>query len=78
MTRPVLATAHGGALEIVRDGENGMLFPPEDAAALARCLVAVSRRTFTGLRADVLARFSLEAMVESTLAVYREVLEKRA
>ena len=78
MNRPVLATAHGGALEIVRDGENGMLFPPEDAAALARCLVAVSRRTFTGLRADVLARFSLEAMVESTLAVYREVLEKRA
>lgn len=74
MNRPVLATAHGGALEIVRDGENGLLFPPGDDAALARCLVAVSRRTYTGLRADVLQRFALETMVDRTLEVYREVL----
>jgi len=74
LNRPVIATAHGGVLEIVREGQNGSLFPPGDAAELARRLVAVSRRTFTGLRADVLERFSLEAMVEKTLAVYQEVL----
>ena len=74
MERPVIATAHGGALEIVREGQNGLLFPPGDAPALARCLIAASQRTFTGLRADVLRRFALDAMVEQTLAVYREVL----
>ena len=76
MERPVIATAHGGVLEIVRDGENGLLFPPGDAAALARSQVAVRRRTFTGLRADALSRFSLASMADSTLAVYREVLRR--
>lgn len=32
---PVVATATGGVTEIVRDGENGILVPPDDAAALA-------------------------------------------
>ena len=46
----------------------------EEREPLARCLVEVSRRTFPGLREDVLSRFSMDAMVEKTLAVYREVL----
>ena len=78
METPVIATAHGGALEIVREGENGLLFAPGDVAALAARLAAISRRTFTGLRPDVLARFSLDAMVDRTLAVYCDVLEQRA
>ena len=78
MERPVIATAHGGALEIVRENQNGLLFTPGNVAELTRCLVAVSRRTFTGLRADVLERFALETMVEKTLAVYREVLAAHA
>ena len=32
---PVIATDVGGVAEIVRDGENGLLVPPGDAAALA-------------------------------------------
>ena len=32
---PVLATAVGGVAEVVRDGENGLLVPPNDADALA-------------------------------------------
>jgi glycosyltransferase involved in cell wall biosynthesis len=32
---PVLATAVGGVAEVVRDGENGLLVPPNDAEALA-------------------------------------------
>ena len=38
---PVVAAAHGGLPEIVRDGETGVLVPPGDPAALAaapRCL----------------------------------------
>ena len=33
---PVIATAVGGVPEVVRDGENGLLVPPNDSAALAR------------------------------------------
>jgi glycosyltransferase involved in cell wall biosynthesis len=32
---PVIATTVGGVAEIVRDGENGLLVPPEDPVALA-------------------------------------------
>jgi glycosyltransferase involved in cell wall biosynthesis len=36
--RPVLAAARGGALEIVEDGETGVLFPPGSVDALAEAL----------------------------------------
>src|SRR5690242_7207782 len=35
MGRPVIATDHGGAREILRDDETGWLVPPGDAQALA-------------------------------------------
>ncbi|MDX9866612.1 MAG: glycosyltransferase family 4 protein [Kiritimatiellia bacterium] len=71
---PVIATRFGGALDIVRDGVNGWLVEPGDPAALADRLVTASQTALTGLREDALARFSLEAMVRATLAVYAEVL----
>ncbi len=72
---PVIATRFGGALDIVREGVDGWLVEPGDAAALADRLVEASRTRLSGLRAGALARFSLDGMVESTLAVYREVLQ---
>lgn len=70
---PVIASRFGGALDIVRDGVNGWLVAPGDAAELADRLVQASGASFTGLREDALSRFSLEQMVEKTLAVYGEV-----
>ena len=35
---PVVATAVGGVPEVVHDGENGLLVPPDDAVALADAL----------------------------------------
>jgi glycosyltransferase involved in cell wall biosynthesis len=40
MRTPVIATAHGGSLETVRDGETGWLVPPGDASALASAIRA--------------------------------------
>ena len=76
MDCPVIATRFGGALDIVREGRDGWLVEPGDAAQLAARLVEASRTAFTGLRASALERFSLEGMVSKTLDVYAEVTGK--
>lgn len=77
---PVVAAAAGGIPEIVRDGENGLLVPPRDPGALAEAILralgdAPLRERFRerGL-ATVRQRFSADAMVDGTLAVYESVL----
>jgi glycosyltransferase involved in cell wall biosynthesis len=68
---PVIATAVGGVPEIVRDGENGLLVPPNDAGALGDAI----RRFFTdgGLRAR-LAEHAPSSVAGSTEeAVFSEI-----
>jgi glycogen(starch) synthase len=43
MGRPLVASRLGGLREIVRDGETGLLVPPEDPAALADATVSLLR-----------------------------------
>lgn len=71
---PVIASAHGGSLDIVLDGVNGFLFAPGDADALAARMVDATTHGFRDMRSHVEANFSLERMVEAELAVYEEVL----
>ncbi len=79
MGRPVVARAFGGALDVVRDGTDGVLARGEDgsdwpvlfADAIERC--AATR--FGDLRAFALERFSFDRMAAGTLAAYREALE---
>ncbi len=61
---PVVATAVGGVPEVVRDGENGVLVPPGDAAALA---AAVER-----LRSDPALRERLAAGAAASVGELRE------
>lgn len=66
---PVIATKVGGLPEVVKDGETGMLVPPEDPAAIADAVV----RFFAGGGASKYKenierekrRFSWETMVEA-------------
>jgi glycosyltransferase involved in cell wall biosynthesis len=74
MEVPVLATAHGGVLDIVRDGETGFLFSPGDSAMLADLIVKTQTTQFAGLRRFVEGHFHLDRMVEKTLTVYNELL----
>ena len=73
---PPLASAVGGVPEVVRDGENGLLVPPADAAALAAAierLVAdgeLRRRLAASALRDGLRLFTADRMVKETLAVY--------
>ena len=70
---PVIATRFGGALDIVREGVDGWLVEPGDTEALANRLAQAAETRWSGLREGAMARFSLDRMVEGTLAVYQEL-----
>ncbi|HEY0777462.1 MAG TPA: glycosyltransferase [Gemmatirosa sp.] len=76
--KPVVATRAGGATEIVRDGETGMLVPAGNAEALARAVTALLR-TEAGAtiaragRADAAERFTVEAMLRGVARAIGEV-----
>jgi glycosyltransferase involved in cell wall biosynthesis len=77
---PIVATATGGAREIVEDNVTGKLVPIHDAEALAKGIAALieddTARREMGERGKERARdlFSLGRMVTETEALYREVL----
>jgi glycosyltransferase involved in cell wall biosynthesis len=77
---PVVATAHGGLPEIVRDGETGLLVPPNDAPALATALRRLAddpplrERMGAAAAADMTERFTLEHMLDGADAVYRSLI----
>ena len=81
MRRPVLAAAHGAALETVEPGVTGYAFPPGDAPALAALLGYVlslppeeRARMGAAARARVLSHYTMQAMQQATLDVYEELL----
>ncbi len=78
MQKPVVATAHGGALETVVDGQTGYLVPPGDAKALAHGIrKALSWKDYNGpaARARIAANFSSESLQRKTLGIYKDLLK---
>ena len=77
--RPIVATQAGGIPEVVVDGETGVLVPPRDGEALAAAILGMlrdegrRRRMADAGLARVRTRFSVDRMVEQTLAVYAAV-----
>jgi glycosyltransferase involved in cell wall biosynthesis len=76
--RPVVASAVGGHLDLVVDGETGLLVPPGDVralrAALERLLGDAELRSRLGAAARERARerFAWEHVTQATLAAYEE------
>jgi len=78
--KPVVAAAAGGPLEIVTNGQTGLLVAPRDAAALAGAIVTLlrdpDRRAFMG--ANALLRFAREftagAMARATRGAYEKAM----
>ena len=61
--RPVVATRVGGITDLVRDGENGLLVPPQDPGALADALVRLSTDRALAERLAAAARPSVEPWI---------------
>lgn len=78
--RPVVATAVGGVDGLLTHEQTGLLVPAGDAQAaadaLARLLSSPAERARLAqeARRQALQRFKASAVVEQTLAVYREVM----
>ncbi len=70
--RPVVAAGAGSAPELVADGMTGLLFPPDDAEALARDVTTVLADWMYGTLGLGRARslFSVARMTHRTLALY--------
>ena len=77
---PVVATNTGGLPEIIHDGKTGRLVEPADPEALAEGIVDMLTRVEAAKamanegRAMVLNCFSIEAMVDHNIEVYKKVL----
>ena len=67
---PVVSTAVGGVPEVVRDGQNGLLVPPNDPAALAAALRSI-------LDDDALRSRLAAAAKPSVAAIGRDVIYAR-
>lgn len=82
--RPLLATDTPGCREVVRDGDNGLLVPPGDVAALATAMrvlaedAALRIRMGARSRARAVAEFSAGRVTGQMLDAYARLLSDRA
>jgi len=80
--RPVIATRGGGAVEIVRDGETGLLVPPGDVQALVAAIrhllehPDLARRLAEAAYRDARLRFSLKTMRRKVRQALVEVVAR--
>ena len=78
MNVPVVATRHGGVLDLVISGRTGFLFEPGDVKGLAEAIEATVMLADTDYRSFITDHFSLRRMVDATLSVYRDLRRESA
>ena len=80
LRKPVIATRAGGPLEIVQEGESGLLVPASDPAALGGAILrvlqdaALAERLGAGGRARFERFFTAPRMAAELLSIYQAVL----
>lgn len=75
---PIVATRAGAVMEIIEDGKEGILVPPEDPKTLAEAMIKVlkneplAKSLADAAKIKVEKEFTLAKMVEATIRVYEE------
>ena len=77
---PIVASKVQGIEDLVRTGVNGSLFPPNDVAGLAKCLVQLindgeSRVRMGRSSIDFVQKYDWKNIADSYLAIYERILE---
>lgn len=78
---PVVATRVGGLTDIITDRKNGLLVSPGNVAQFADAIIEVLKNKDLAenlaqrAKIDVEQRFTLTAMADKTISVYREALD---
>ncbi len=76
---PPIVTSAGGSPELVVNGDSGMVVPPHDAPAIAAAVTrlmqdpAARERMGMAARARIRDHFRIDATIEQTHALYREL-----
>jgi GT2 family glycosyltransferase/glycosyltransferase involved in cell wall biosynthesis len=76
---PVIASDLGGMAEMVKDGVDGLLFPPGDAVSLARCLRRLIEEDglLDRLRAGIVRPMSIEAEAAHLRDMYGAMISRK-
>jgi len=83
MARPIIATAHGGSLETVKDGVTGWLVEPSNPDAMAEKLreVLENKDRLPKIGAEgkrwAAGHFTAARMCEKTLDLYRQLIDEK-
>ncbi len=83
MQRPIIGSAVSGIQDLIRDGENGILLPPERPDVLAAGINRMlengdwAQRLGRQARADFLNGYGEEAMIDNIERLYLRVLKKK-
>lgn len=79
LERPTVATRVGGNVDLVKDGETGVLIPPGDAEAAADAIIGLlsdkdkAKRFGAAGRKRIEVEFNAGVMADRTLEVYRKL-----
>jgi glycosyltransferase involved in cell wall biosynthesis len=79
MGKPVIASHVGGISDLVKNEENGLLVPPEDAEAIGRSILILHsspmKRKEMGERGKAIAvEYGADSMVQKIDRLYRELV----
>ncbi len=78
---PIVASAVGGIPEVIRDGQDGLLFPPRDVTKLTAACISILENDSLAQRLILEGQnrwpmFSIDSMVKETEQVYTRLLDK--
>ena len=84
MTKPVIASNHGGSREIIENNLSGWLVNPGDEEALGEKILYVlnleqDKKDLIGnnARKRIIEKFNLKQMLDKTINVYEELIEAK-